>query len=443
MANTIASTPGVALSPSGRLASSANYMTAFDFSNQYEPDTFVEMYPTYGNGKLTSFCNFMGMEIGFASDKVIWAEQGRLHRFVENVTVTGDVFDCGTGNNHNVRVGDTIWVSDGTKQLQADVYEIVSPTEFKAHNRSATGAFGFSDPVNLFVSGNEFAKKTDNFKQGHEWDPNIKENYPQIVKEFYSKAKSDLAEITWVKTPEGKDVWYQYEWERSRILFENKVELTNVFNRRAVAGSAAANAGKAGMNGVVPQLEDGGNVGNGYIEDLTDLDNWTKRLRKQGKVNVFTVWNDQEQMIHYNTFLGGVNAGYSGGANYGMFENSPEMALHLDFQSVQRNGYTFHFTRLDALDDPTLFGGDKFLDTGVGSLLVPGSETFVVEEGQTVARPYLAVRKRKSANIDRSLEIKVLGMPEHPIDNDSIEVHYLTEMTNQVIGANEWGVNFR
>lgn len=442
MANTIATDPGVAISPSGQLASSANYMTAFDYSNQYDPDTFVEMYPQYGNGKLTSFCDFMGMEIPFASDKVIWTEQGRLHRFVEGATVTTDSFDCGS-NEHNVRVGDTIWISDGTKQLQADVYEITSKTVFKAHNRSTTGAFDFTGTVNLFVSSNEFAKKTDNFKEGHEWEPEVKENYPHIIKEFYSKAKSDLAQITWVTTPQGKDVWYQYEWERSRILFENKVEMTNVFNRRAVSGSAAANAGKAGMNGVVPQLEDGGNVGNGYIEELTDLDDWTKRLRKQGKTNVFTCWNDQTQNIAYNNLLGGINANYSSGANYGMFDNSPELALHLDFHSVTRNGYSFHFTRLDALDDPTLFGGDKFLDTGVGSLMVPGSETFVVEEGETVARPYLAVRKRKSANIDRSLEVKVLGMPQHPIENDSIEVHFLTEMTNQVIGANEWAVNFR
>lgn len=442
MANTIAGSPGVALSPHGELASSANYMTAFDYSNQYDPDTFLELYPQYGNGKITSFCNFMGMEKPFESDLVIWSEEGRLHQIIQGATVTTDSFDCGS-TEHNLRVGDIIWASDGTTQYQADVYEIASTTVFKAHNRSTTGAFSFAGTVNVFKSGSEFAKKTENFSQGRTWDPEIKQNYPQIIKEFYDVAKSDMAQITWITTPQGKDVWYQYDWERTRMMFENEIELTNVFNVRAVSGSNAATAGKAGMDGVVPQLQSGGNVGNGIISDLTDIDDWTKELRKQGNVRTFTVWADQNQMIEFNNLLDGINAHYGGGRNYGLFNNSEDLALHLDFYEFTRAGFTFDLTRFDALDDPTLFGDDNFLTTGVQSIFVPASEKTVTENGQSVTTPYLCVRKRKSANIDRSLEVKILGTPQNPINKDSMEVHYLTEMTNQVVGANEWVVNFR
>lgn len=442
MSNTIATTPGVELSPSGQLAGAANYRSSYDFSHQYDPDTFVEMFPQYGNGKLTSFCEFMGMERDFMSDVLIWGEQGRLHNFVVGATVTTDSFDCGA-TPHNVRPGDTIWASDGTKQLQADVYEITDDFIFKAHNRSAVGAFGFSTTVNLFVSGNENAKGSGTFADGHEFEPEIKENYPQTIKEVYKTNKSDMAHATWLTADGHDDAWNLYEADRSRILFENKKEITNVFGVRAVAGSNAAVAGKAGLKGVEQQVKEGGNVGNGNVTDITDVDDWTKRLRRQGKCNTFTIWADQQQMIDYNTLLSNQNSHWDGGSNFGLFDNSKEMALHLDFTSFSRNGYHMHLTRFDVLDDPTLFGGAKFLDTGLGSIMCPASQKSVTENGQSMAVPYLSLRNRKSSQIDRTLETKVLGTPQNPIEDDYMKIIWTAEFSNQVVGANEWAVNNR
>lgn len=440
MANTIASSPGVALSPSGQLAGPANYRSVYDFSHQYEPDTFTELYPQYGNGKITSFCQFMGDEAPVMSDMVIWGEQGRLHNFVVGATVTVDSFDCGA-TEHNLRVGDTIWASDGTKQLQGDVYEITDEFIFKAHNRSAAGAFGFSTTVNLFAAGNEFAKGTSAFSQGHQFDPEMKENYLQIVKEVYITNKSDMAHATWLTAEGHDDAWFLYEAERSRALLENKKELTNVFGYRAVGNAAAA--GKKGMNGVVPQVEAGGNIGNGNIDTIGDIDDWTKRLRKQGQCNQFAWWADQLQMIDVNTLLANQNSYWDGGTNYGMFNNNKDLAIHLDFKSFTRNDFTFHMSRFDALDDPTLFGGDKFLDTGVGSIMCPSSQKYITEEGNSMAVPYLRLRNRKSSHTDRTLEEKVLGTPQNPIEDDVLKIIWTTEFTNQLVGANEWAVNYR
>ncbi|MFJ1491846.1 hypothetical protein [Capnocytophaga canis] len=443
MPNSILPNPGVKTTPHPRLATAASYMSVYDFSHQFLPEKFTELFPRYGNGKLTSFCKFMGKEDTFASDKVIWAEQGRLHQFVTNVTVTGDSFNCGV-NEHNLRIGETIWISDGTKQLQADVYEITSKTVFKAHNRSTTGAFGFTGTVNLFVSGNEFAKKTNNFTEGKQENPEIKEAYPHILKAYYDVAGSDMARLDWLSTEEGgTDRWFVYEWERERMRFENLIEITAITNERAIAGSAAANAGKQGMDGVIPQLKKGANVGSGYIDSLDDIDDWTKRLRKQGKNNVYTLWNDQEQMIRLSNMLSAVNAPFAGGANYGMFDNKQELSIHLDFGTFVRNGFTFHSTRMEMFDDPTMFGGEKFVDTGVGSLWVPGGETYTTENGETKTRPYMVVRNRKSGDTDRTLITKLFGTPENPISADKMAVEYLKEYTVQVVGANEWAVNNR
>jgi hypothetical protein len=451
MANTIQPTPGVQTTPHPELATSANFMNYFDYAMVYEPDAMVDIYPRYGNGKLFSFTKFMGRDIPFASDIVMWQEQGRLHQLVEDVTITGDVFDCGS-TKHNLRINDIIWISDGTDQEQADVYEVVDENTFKAHRRTGTGAFPFdttTTTVNLFVGSNEWGKKTENFTQGRTEKPEFKENYPQILKEFYDAAKSDLAQLTWVTPPSGgKDKWFVYEWERTRIRFENLKEVTNLFGTRAVAGSNAAIAGKKGMDGAIPQIQAGGNVGNGYITDITDVDDWTKRLRKQGNVNTFTLWNDQQQMIHYNTLLASQNSYWDGGTNYGMFQNSPGddgkgLSLHLDFQAFTRNGYHMFVSRLDVLDEPTMFGGNKFIDTGIGSLMVPGSEKIVTEKGESVARPYMVTRHRKSGEIDRTCETKILGLDANPTRRDALEIHYTSEFTNQIIGSNEWGFNNR
>ena len=442
MANTIASSPGVSTSPSGALATSANFRTAFDFSDQYLPDTFLEMFPRYGNGKLTSFAKLMGMEKPYESDLVKWTEQGRLNQIITGASVTTDTFDCGS-DLHNLRVGDTIHVSNGTNQYQADVYEIVDANTFKAHNRSATGAFSLAGDVSIFVSGNEFAKKTSNFTESRTWEPEIYENYSHIIKEFYDVPKSDMAQLTWVQTPEGKDNWYVYDWERTRVLFENKIELTNVFGSNAVDSSNAYAAGKRGLKPVEQQVKSGGNVGNGNIDSLADIDEWTKRLRKQGNVRTYMIWADQLQHLDLQTALEQVNAPFAGGANYGLFDNDEEMALHLEFQEFSRAGFTFDLTRFDALDDPTYFGEDNFLSTGIGSIFVPAANKTVMENDQSTETPYLCLRNRKSANIDRTLETKIMGTPENPIREDSMEIHYTKEMTNQVVGVNEWVINNR
>ncbi len=442
MANTISATPGVELSPSGQLAGPANYKSIYDYSHQYDPDTFLDLYPQYGSGKITAFSETMGMTKPFMSDIVIWGEQGRLHNFVEGATVTTDSFDCGA-TKHNLRVGDIIWASDGTKQLAGDVYEITDDFIFKAHNRSAVGAFGFSTTVNLFAASNEFVKGAGNFTQTNQYDPEIKENYPQIVKGYYETNKSDMAHATWLSAEGHDDAWFLYEAERERQVLENKKELTNVFGPRAVAGSNSATAGKAGMNGVVPQVEAGGNIGNGNIDTIDDINDWTKRLRKQGKCRSFMWWVDQLQYIDADTMLSDQNSYWDGGSNWGMFDNDKDMGLHMGFKDFSKNGFDFYLSRFDALDDPTLFGGEKFLATGVGSIMCPAAQKYITEEGESTASPYLVIRNRVSKHTDRTLEEKVLGTPLNPIREDRLEIHWTTEFTNQLVGANEWAVNYR
>ena len=73
-------TPGFDLQPSAeRVVTSGNYITNFDFLNQYLPDTYEKEFERYGNRSISSFLRMVGAEMPTNSDLLKWAEQGRLH----------------------------------------------------------------------------------------------------------------------------------------------------------------------------------------------------------------------------------------------------------------------------------------------------------------------------------------------------------------------------
>jgi hypothetical protein len=63
-----------------------NYITNFDFLNQYLPDTYEKEFERYGNRTVASFLRMVGAEMPSNSDLIKWAEQGRLHIKYTNCT---------------------------------------------------------------------------------------------------------------------------------------------------------------------------------------------------------------------------------------------------------------------------------------------------------------------------------------------------------------------
>jgi hypothetical protein len=80
MAGSVSATPGFALQPSAeQVPLASNYITNFDFLNQYLPDTYEKEFERYGNRTVSSFLRMVGAEMPSNSDLIKWAEQGRLH----------------------------------------------------------------------------------------------------------------------------------------------------------------------------------------------------------------------------------------------------------------------------------------------------------------------------------------------------------------------------
>ena len=87
----VLASPGFNLIPSAeRVATSTNYITDFDFMNQYLPDTYEKEFERYGNRSISAFLRMVGAEMPSSSDLIKWAEQGRLHIKYTNCASSGN-----------------------------------------------------------------------------------------------------------------------------------------------------------------------------------------------------------------------------------------------------------------------------------------------------------------------------------------------------------------
>lgn len=431
------------VSPSGQLATAANYIDPYTYAMQYQPDLLGKIHLQKGKGKLLPFCALTGSLVPFASDEVRHAELGELHETHTGVTKAGDNFT--TTSKHNLRVGEKVILSNGTIENQAVVSEITSDTVFVGLSTDDAG-FTIADAAIISVTkfSNIFGKGEGNFTQGREDNPEYKTNYPHILKDFYSENESDMAHHVWVEAPQypGGEGWYNTELARTEDAYDNFIELTHLLNERAGSASPAVAAGfQRGMKGIVPQIEQGGNIGTELLEDIEELSDVAFRIKQQGGATSYNWWKDHAQCAGFRRMLSGVNAHYANGANYGTFKNSKDMALMLGFKSVYIDGITFHGSELQTLDEPELLGSVQLKNTSIQSIMVPNGEMNVLEEGNQYSRPYLTIRYRQMGGINRYKKTKFFGgLYGTPHKVDTMEMHIETEMTNQVIGANQFFV---
>ena len=420
-------------------ATPENFINLYDYAQQFQPELIPELMFANGKGSILGFirATTAGKEGTFESDTIQHSEMNRLHTTLA-AAATGNTFTC--TEPHQLRVKDVVKISDGTAEYQAIVSSITSATVFVALSDSVAFTFSADDVTVICDFSNRHLKGDDAFSKGKKWSPIIHTNYAHIVKEFYEVSDSDLAHKTWIETPAGPK-WYNLEMERNATLFDNKVELTAILHNRAADTAPSTVAGFAqGMKGAVQQVEERGNVSNDYIATIADLGDLALRAKKQGNCREYTVYCDHAQIVAFQSLAGGVNAGFVNGSHFGAFNNSKEMALNLDFVSIFYAGVQFHFTSWALLDDPTLLAANNFDTTSLAYFMVPSGMMNVMEQGNVVSRPYLTMRYRSNNITNRRRQVKFFGVLGQQVREDRSSCELLTEMTNQVVGANSYFV---
>jgi len=470
MPGSVQATPTFALQPSAeRVAVQSNYITNFNFLNQYLPDTYEKEFERYGNRTVAAFLRMVGAEMPSNSDLIKWAEQGRLHTKYTNVTsgaaaaqdtatlTVNDTLVPGTGGIA-IRVGQTFMLSDSSIGSTNSNKGIVTAVNYGAgtidvaYYEAGGQTMAAGVQCSLFIYGSEFQKGSVAMENSLEADDVIFQNSPIIIKDLYEVSGSDMAQIGWIEvtTENGATgyLWYLKSEHETRLRFEDYLETAMVEAVPAEAGSGvaaiaagvASGAGNKGSEGLFYVLGQRGNVwGGGIPAALADFDAIIQRLDKQGAIEENVLFLNREFSFDVDDMLAAQNSYGAGGSSYGLFDNDEEMALNLGFSGFRR-GYDFYKTDWKYLNDPTMRG--DIVGGKINGVLVPAGSTSVYDQilGKNAKRPFLHVRYRASETEDRRYKTWITGSAggAATTGTDVMQVNFLSERALCTLGANNF-----
>ena len=466
MAGSVQSTPGFQLQPSAVKATlPTNYITNFDFMNQYLPDTYEKEFERYGNRSIASFLRLVGAEMPSNSDLIKWAEQGRLHTKYVNVTTTavaGADTATWTVNDSNVtvnfRVNQTVFLSAnaGSASDKAIITAVDSANDTftVAYYAGGGQTIAASTVSTAFVYGSEYTKGSTGMVGSLESEDIFFENKPIIIKDKYTVSGSDMAQIGWVEVTSENGatgyLWYIKSEHETRLRFEDYLEMSMVEGVPAEASSgalayltvAASNVqpGAAGTEGLFDAVATRGNVwAGGNPTTLSDFDSIIQRLDKQGAIQENVIFLNRQFSFDIDDMLASQNSYGTNGTSYGLFNNDENMALNLGFKGFKR-GYDFYKTDWKYLNDATLRGG--IVGGAINGILVPAGSTNVYDQilGKNAKRPFLHVRYRASETEDRRYKTWITGSAggAQTSSLDAMEVTFLSERALCTLGANNF-----
>jgi hypothetical protein len=470
MPSALLNTPTYQLQPAAeQLALQTNYITNFNFLNQYLPDTYEKEFERYGNRTIASFLRLVGAEMPSNSDQIKWAEQGRLH--IKYTTCTASAVAAGVGTftisdlgalTAAIRVGQTLFIQvNATGATNKAIVTAVTGLVVTVAFYEATVNIVDTNVCTIFIYGSEFRKGTTGMVGSLDAEDEIFSNKPIILKDRYAVNGSDMAQIGWVEvtTENGATgyLWYLKSEHETRLRFEDYLETSMIEAVPAEAGSGAAavlgGAGQGGSEGIFYVVNDRGNVwGGGTPTSLADWDTIVQRLDKQGAIEENVVFCNRQLSFDIDGMLAGLNGASSAaattpsyGASYGLFDNDVTMALNLGFSGFRR-GYDFYKSDWKYLNDPTMRGGlSTAAATATGTvtgLLVPAGSTSVYDQimGKNAKRPFLHVRYRATESEDRRYKTWITGSAGGAAtsDLDAMEVNFLSERCVCTLGANNF-----
>jgi hypothetical protein len=460
--------PGYQLQPSAeQVPLSTNYITNFNFLNQYLPDTYEKEFERYGNRTVASFLRMVGAEMPSNSDMIKWAEQGRLHtKYVvcdSNAAAAADTATITVADPNvsgiAIRVGQTVYISENSTGLSnkgiVTAVNTTAGTFDVAYYEAGGQTFPGTNPLSVWIYGSEFKKGTNGMIGSLEAEDEIFDNSPIIIKDKYAVSGSDMAQIGWVEvtTENGATgyLWYLKSEHETRLRFEDYLETAMIEAVPAETGSGVATqtansqVGNKGSEGIFYVVNNRGNVwGGGNPTTLSDFDSIISRLDKQGSIEENVIFVNRAFSFDIDDMLASQNSYGAGGTSYGLFDNDEKMALNLGFSGFRR-GYDFYKSDWKYLNDPTMRGGLPTSSSATGTvtgLLVPAGSTTVYDQimGKNAKRPFLHVRYRASETEDRRYKTWITGSAggAQTSDLDAMEVNFLSERCVCTLGANNF-----
>lgn len=423
-----------------------NYISLYDYTSVYAPDVHDEIANIYGNQSISGMLKKFGAEGTFAADTHIWTEEGRLHTNYRDVARAGNIF---TKANHVFRKNETVHISDVNKSLLGIITDVTKDTFTVApYKQIGFDTLGTAD-IAVFVYGSEFEKGSSSTEGSLETDVTILSNKPIIQRDKYQVNGSDATQIGWVKTKEGGYLWYMESERDTRRRWEDRLETSMILGQTSEAGSAAEAVGRTGTEGLFEAIETRGQGFQGVATTIQDWDDILKTFDAEGSIQDYMLYADREQSLAIDDMLGELNAGYAGGASYGIFNNDKDMSLNLGFTGFRRGTYNFFKTDWKLLNEVTLLGGNVNPADKVRGVLLPVGTKEVYEGAYNgtessyadkVSVPFLQCMSRVAGNEHRKYKTWLTGTVNgvRTNDVDDMVVHHLSERMLCTTGANNF-----
>lgn len=433
--------------PPGLVASTSNYRSTYDLTNQWFPELAEELMRVRSRGSLTGFLDLHGSKEGFSADQVRWAEEGERHVIHEaSVARAGNVF---TLASHKIRPGIKILVSDPTNDewALARVTSTTSttftaePYSYADFNAAITGTTGLT----VMTAGSEFLKGASGQTASLEMQVNIYDNKPIIMNDTFKINNSDLTNTTWFKV-NGSYFWYNEQFDETMMRWADDMEIDLLVAEEAVATSSLYGT-YDGTEGYFTALRNRGITQQGLISTLADWKAIVKVLDRVHGESSYYGYFDRDQTNAVDEFLAGLNKHETNSANYGIFDNDPGMAkqkaLDLGFSGFKWNDYSFYKQTWNVLKDPTKFGSVNIPTSAkVHGVLFPNGTTPTAENPLTgapaVRVPYVTLMYKEMPGYSRQLEKFFLGsgrIATPTTAEDSLQMVLRSERLIRTVGA--------
>ena len=481
--------------------SGTNYVPTFDYNDQFLPEILKGEVQRFGDRRLMGILNKLSAETTFQSSEIKWTEQNRLHTLYNNISLatgssntftvrTQDGNETADAINHNFRVGQTIFLEDGSGATEKGVITVVAAQTFTAVSyenanwalKRITDSTAANRVIKGYVYGSDFGKGTYGMYGSVEAVPTIYSAKPIIFKDHYKINGSDTGQIGWIEgvTEEGTTgyMWYHKSKSEAMLRWADYLELGLVEGVEAAAGSGAAgldqkldgttldqniksnanSVGGQGTAGLFAQIEARGHQFDAFFEGSVtqsdaDIEEIILALEKQAAIADYMWFVNRQTDLNIDKWLATKNGPVTNvggalasgaqaadtvfkGSNYGSFANGTKM-IDLGFKGFDWGGYNFYKTDWRYLNDPTMRGSVGSLN----GLMIPGGTTTVYDMamGSNATRPFVYVAYRTSDIDDRRNKMWVTGSVAAATDDeDAMKCHFRSERALIVQAANNF-----
>lgn len=357
-------------------ASIDNYIDlGADINNVNKPDNRDTLVEVYGDQLISGPVGLVEMAGAVKArgynDEVTYWEAPRLHKLQDGTitATTAGTFTAQTitATGHTCIVNDSVLIN-GYIRARVDAVTSTTYTVQPANEWPVT--FGAGEFVKVSKYGNDHPQGSDQPTE-FELSNVIRRTQPYMIfKMTYGVTGSQMGNIGWVKNLEnGEYYWYQKGLQDQRKRARNFHEAMALFAVKPT-NPAFDSANVNGSEGYISAIENRGTIKSGYITDISDLENLSVILDKQGAPEEYMFCGNRVQSNLFSRMI----ASATNQPAYGVFSNGESMAVNLGFESAKVGGRTFHMKPISVLIDPQ-FGGQtdyyKFFMTPMGSVADP------------------------------------------------------------------------